>query len=202
MAVEINDISKMEIKNVSTGENEVLEDLWKDKSCVILFLRRWGCLYCRLWAKEVSQIAKTLHEKNIRLIGIGPEEVGVKEFAEGKYLDGELYVDVNKKVYSKLSFKRYNYFSILCYILSKEGRRAYQKGKASKLSWNLQGDYLQIGGALIVENGGKLLYSFRQTGAADHLPNEKILEVLDLASEIKMIDDNLDGSRESSPSDI
>lgn len=55
---------------------------------MILFLRRWGCLYCRLWAKEVSQIAQTLRENKIRLIGVGPEELGVKEFEEGKHLDG------------------------------------------------------------------------------------------------------------------
>lgn len=67
---------------------ETLENVWKDKTCVIIFFRRWGCLYCRLWAKEVSQIANILSNNNIRLIGVGPEQLGVEEFKEGKFFDG------------------------------------------------------------------------------------------------------------------
>uniref|UniRef100_A0A1B6EYU7 Prostamide/prostaglandin F synthase n=1 Tax=Cuerna arida TaxID=1464854 RepID=A0A1B6EYU7_9HEMI len=185
MAVDLTEIEKLELKNVSTGKMETLENLWKDKTCVIIFFRRWGCLYCRLWAKDVSQISNILSNNNIRLIGVGPEDLGAEEFRDGKFFDGELYADVNKKVYSKIGYKRYNYISILGYIFSKVGRSAYYRGKAANIPWNLKGDGLQNGGCLIVERGGKVLHSYRQEGAADQLANEKILEVLDLAAEFK-----------------
>ncbi|XP_054271307.1 prostamide/prostaglandin F synthase-like [Macrosteles quadrilineatus] len=202
MAVDLTDIEKMEIKDVGTNQMETLENVWKDKTCVIIFFRRWGCLYCRLWAKEVSQIANILSNNNIRLIGVGPEQLGVEEFKEGKFFDGELFVDVDKKVYSKIGFKRYNYLSILWYIMGRVGRSAYNRGKAANIPWNLQGDGLQNGGCLIVEKGGRILHSYRQDGAADQLSNDKILEVLDLTAEIRpRLETDLDADSKSESSD-
>lgn len=65
-----------------------LESFWKTHTCVIVFFRRWGCLYCRLWAKEISDIAQTLRDHEIRLIGIGPEVTGAQEFYDNKFFDG------------------------------------------------------------------------------------------------------------------
>lgn len=59
------------------------------------------------------------------------------------------------------------------------------QGKAANIPWNISGDGMQNGGCLIVERGGKVLQSYKQEGAADQLPNEKILEVLDLAAEFR-----------------
>lgn len=30
-----------------------LGNLCKDNACVVIFFRRWGCVFCRMWAKEV-----------------------------------------------------------------------------------------------------------------------------------------------------
>jgi len=45
----------------------------------------------------------------------------------------------------------------------------------------MKGDALQVGGALIVGPGGKLLFSFRQEEPAEHVSNSKILEVSNLS---------------------
>lgn len=72
----------------------------------------------------------------------------------------------------------------------------------ANIPWNLKGDGLQNGGALIVESGGKLLHSFRQEGAAENLPSEKILEVLDLEPTKKPVScDSNDADIESSSGD-
>ena len=42
------------------------------------------------------------------------------------------------------------------------------------IEWNA----FQLGGALIVDVGGKTLYSYVQEDAADHIENEKVLQVL------------------------
>ena len=41
----------------------------------------------------------------------------------------------------------------------------------------MKGDGYQNGGLIIVEKGGKLLYSYRQENPADHPSNEDILKV-------------------------
>ena len=42
----------------------------------------------------------------------------------------------------------------------------------------MQGDGYQNGGLLVVEKGGKLLYSYFQENPADHASNEDILKVI------------------------
>lgn len=41
----------------------------------------------------------------------------------------------------------------------------------------MKGDGYQNGGLIIVEKGGKLLYSYRQENPADHPHNDEILKV-------------------------
>ena len=38
------------------------------------------------------------------LIGVGLESIGVEEFVEGKFFDGELFIDSKKESYKKLGF--------------------------------------------------------------------------------------------------
>ena len=42
---------------------------------------------------------------------------------------------------------------------------------------DLKGDGFQNGGLIVVERGGKVLYSFVQQNVADHASNEDILKV-------------------------
>ncbi|XP_012257773.2 prostamide/prostaglandin F synthase-like [Athalia rosae] len=178
--VDLKKISKNQVKNVATGEVVPLESLWKDQTVVIVFFRRWGCLLCRVWAKEVSAIADILKQHNIKLIGVGVEDFDAQEFVDGNFFKGELYVDINKKTYADIGFKRYNYFSVIKSLFSSESRAAINKGKELKVGGNYKGDGLQNGGALVVKQGGELLYSFKQDGPAQHVKNSKFLEVLSI----------------------
>lgn len=45
------------------------------------------------------------------------------------------------------------------------------------LGGDLKGDWVQVGGALVVEKGGNVLRHFVQTGPGQHLPNLEILKV-------------------------
>ncbi|KAF4529682.1 hypothetical protein B566_EDAN010768 [Ephemera danica] len=179
--MEVKNIATNLIKCVSTGETVTMESLWKNETCVIIFFRRWGCLFCRLWAHDLKEISPILKQNNIRLIGVGPEEIGIQDFTEGKYFDGELYIDTEKKTYNGLGFKRFSYLSILWALLTKTSRDAISRGKAANLGGDFKGDGLQNGGALIVGAGGKMLFSYRQEEPAEHVTNSKILEVLGLA---------------------
>ena len=50
-----------------------------------------------------------------------------------------------------------------------------------RLGGNMWGDGFQNGGMLIVQAGGnKVIFSYKQDGTADHVPNDKILNLLSL----------------------
>ncbi|XP_049944580.1 prostamide/prostaglandin F synthase-like [Schistocerca serialis cubense] len=198
--IDLDALGKNQLKNVATGEVVEMSSLWATQPLVAIFFRRWGCIFCRLWAKEVSKIAPQLQKNGVRLIGVGVEDIGVQEFSDGKFFDGELFVDVEKKTYKFLSFKRFSMFSVLAALFTSESRAAIAKGRAMKLGGDLRGDGLQNGGALVVGTGGSgVLSYFKQERPAEVLDNATILAALGLQPE--PAGDTEEKTKAESPSD-
>jgi len=116
------------------------------------------------------------------MIGVGVEELGVEEFVEGKFFDGELYIDTQKKSYQDLGFKRLGFFSAIGSVLGKVGRAMISEAKSKGIDGNLKGDGMQNGGTIIVAPGGKVLLSYKQESPADHVAIEDVLKALDISA--------------------
>nr|XP_022335823.1 prostamide/prostaglandin F synthase-like [Crassostrea virginica] len=134
--------------------------------------------FCRLSAKQLSTIQPQLAANNVRLIGIGLEEVGVEQFIQGNFFTGELYIDTKKQCYKKLGFKRLNFLSVFPSVLSKSSRDALNKAKQENISGDFRGDVYQNGGTLVIEPGGKVLLLYKQENPSDHINTSEILQVL------------------------
>lgn len=104
-----------------------MESFWEDSPCVIIFFRRFGCLFCRQSAKEISQIHPILTKNNIKFIGIGYDEFGVKDFINEGYFTGEIYLDPLKVNYKALGHKVYSYFGLIAGLLDKKLHAVYHK---------------------------------------------------------------------------
>lgn len=65
-----------------------LQSLWQDQPVVVFFLRRFGCQVCRWMASEISKLEPDLRASGVALVGVGPEEFGLKEFKEGGFFKG------------------------------------------------------------------------------------------------------------------
>ena len=65
-----------------------LGSLWTDQTCVVFFMRRFGWMFCRLAAQEISLLSPVLSQANVKLIGVGLEPLGVEEFVEQKFWAG------------------------------------------------------------------------------------------------------------------
>lgn len=74
--------------NICIFKNIALESFWQKQACVITFLRRFGWPFCRLSAKQLSLIKPQLDANNVRLVGIGLEEVGLEQFIQGDFFNG------------------------------------------------------------------------------------------------------------------
>lgn len=74
-------------------QNIAVETFWQKQACVVTFLRRFGWPFCRLSAKQLSTIQPQLAANNVRLIGIGLEEVGVEQFIQGGFFTGGVYIN-------------------------------------------------------------------------------------------------------------
>jgi len=112
------------------------------------------------------------------MIGVGVEELGVEEFVNGNFFDGELYIDTQKKSYQDLGFKRLGFFSAIGSVLGKLGRAMISEAKSKGIDGNLKGDGMQNGGTIIVAAGGKVLLTYKQESPADHVALDDVLKAL------------------------
>jgi len=132
-------------------------------------------------SKELSLLAPQLSQAGVRLIGIGLEELGVEEFIEGKFFDGELYIDTDKKSFLALDYKKVGYLAMIPALLAKVAGEARRKAKEWAVGGDLKGDGFQNGGLLVVASkGDKVLYEFKQDNPADHAENSAISKALGL----------------------
>ncbi|XP_031157480.1 prostamide/prostaglandin F synthase [Sander lucioperca] len=184
--VDLVQVGKNLLKNGDTGESVELQSLWQDQPVVLFFLRRFGCQVCRWMATEISKLEPDLRASGVALVGVGPEELGLKDFKEGRFFKGSIYVDEQKKSYKDLGFKRYTALTVVPAALGKKVRNAAAKANAEGIQGNFSGDLLQSGGMLIVAKGGeKVLVHFIQDSPGDHVPLEDIAKVLGISANAK-----------------
>lgn len=65
-----------------------LRSLWQEQACVVAGLRRFGCMVCRWIAQDLSSLKGLLDQHGVRLVGVGPEALGLQEFLDGGYFAG------------------------------------------------------------------------------------------------------------------
>lgn len=182
-AVDLAKLGLHLLKNATSGESVELQSLWRDQAVVIFFLRRFGCQVCRWTAVEVSKLKEDLRRNNVALVGVGPEEIGLKEFQDGGFFKGELYIDDKKQSYKDLGFKRYSAISLVPAALGKKVRNVVTKANAEGIQGNFNGDLLQSGGMVIIAKGGeKVLLHFAQDSPGDYVPLENIVKALGITT--------------------
>lgn len=175
---------------VPSGENVAVKSLWEEQTVVIYFLRRFGCPICQYLSRQLSKIKPQLDEHNVKLVGVGPEELGSKEFYDAKHFAGELFYDPEKKSYKDMNYRRYNVLNVLGGALGSKSRELANLAGKEGLKGNLSGDLMQTGGMLIVKKGGEVLLDFKQKDASDHLENQTILETLGIQAKSSPVDDS------------
>ncbi|XP_015234615.1 PREDICTED: prostamide/prostaglandin F synthase [Cyprinodon variegatus] len=184
--VNLDKVGQNLIKDPETNSKIEFRTLWQDQAVVVFFLRRFGCQVCRWMASEISKLEADLRANGVSLVGIGPEMFGLKEFKEGGFFKGSIYVDEDKSCYKDLGFKRYNAVSVLPAALGKKVRDIASKASAAGIEGNLSGDLLQSGGMIIVSKGGeKVLLHFIQDSPGDFVPLEDITKALGISATVE-----------------
>lgn len=137
---------------------------------------------CRLGAVKLSLLRPTLEANNINMVAIGLEDLGAREFLDGGFFSGEVYVDAKKQTYQALGFRRFNWITIWKALLSRISRLAVGEAHDQNIGGNYRGDGLQNGGLVIVGAGGaRVLLYHREETPGDHVSNDIILRSLGLS---------------------
>ncbi|XP_064642518.1 prostamide/prostaglandin F synthase-like [Lineus longissimus] len=152
---------------------------------------------CRAYSRQLSALKPQLDANNVRMIGIGLEELGVEEFVEGKFFDGELYIDMKKESFKTLNFRRYNIFTVIKAIFTDPAKKLLAWANNENIKGNMSGDGFQNGGTLIVQAGGtKQLLFYKQEDAAQHVPLEDVLKALGIEEKAPKAEGASSGQKE------
>lgn len=179
----IKDIELEKITGPSDSSNVKVGSFWENQTAVVHILRRFGCKLCRANALELKKIAPILEENNVRVVTVGIEKLGLEEFQQGGFWDGELYLDNGKKIHQALEIKSVGYLgAVKMLIANKNVKDAITKSK--DVPGNLKGDGRQLGATFVVAKRGAMLMDFRQKDFADHPSGEAILEACGLDSSL------------------
>ncbi|KAJ9073861.1 hypothetical protein DSO57_1011977 [Entomophthora muscae] len=158
-------------------EPVVLSDLWDEKNVLIKLFRRFGCPLCRLEAAKLSKYKDEFEKLDIKVVGVGFDELGLEEWTEGEYWKFDLFMDPEYSIYKNLELSRYGWVKGILTCLGSQEQRASQLARKEKVGGNMTvGDGFQLGGCLVVEKGGKVTYAFQQEGYADYPLLSEIIE--------------------------
>jgi len=179
--VDLSKIGRNLVKKVPSMEEVSLESLWAEQTVVLTFLRRFGWLFCRQGAKELSALTPLLASHGVKNIAVGLEEFGLDDFVKGEFFNGDLYVDIGQKTYKDIGYKRFGTIGVLMSLFGKKARDRISQNRKENLPSDLKGDGLQNGGTFVITKGGaKVLLDFRQDNPADHVESSEILRALQI----------------------
>ena len=129
-------------------------------------------MLCRQQVAELSNYEHQFAEKGGRIVVIGPGEAShLPDFREVTGYRSDLFADPMRGTYQVLGFT--SGISKLFGIKPLQG--AISALKSGIRPGTLQGNALQLGGAVVVAPDDKLRYLFREKQAGDHPPVAELL---------------------------
>lgn len=136
-----------------------LSALLKESHVLLIFVRGDWCPTCHMMIRGYLKNKEKFGEKNIRIVGIGPDPVGVNKDIMSRFDEQSLMLsDENQE-------------TALKYSMSLQENNPVTKSMYSK--------GIPLPASFLVHRNGSILYTSRSDRAAEILQPEKIFEVID-----------------------
>ena len=157
------------------GHGVPLRQLWSDRTAVLLFVRHFGCLFCRQQVAEMRPYAERIRTVGAELTIIGHGSVEeARAFRQELALDVPLLTDPSRQAYRVLGLPRsrssvFNLRSLRHSLAAR--RRGFRQTRVA-------GDAFQQGGLIIVATGGVEVYRFISRSAGEHPSPDVVMRAL------------------------
>jgi peroxiredoxin len=147
-----------------------LGDLWGNRPVVLLFVRHFGCVFCKELVGRAAGIAGRVAALGVDLVVIGNGSPrSIPAFREGTGWSGPLYSDPELEAYRAAGMKHGLFAG---FKLVSNAVRAFRAGlKQGKVD----GDPFQQGGAILVTPAGEVAYAYISATGGDHPPLDELL---------------------------
>ncbi len=161
---------------LSTGEQVPLSSLYAEKPLALVFVRHFGCVFCRDHMKELSP----LNDLNIVYGAMGtPEQAEeIKALIKSPH---RFISDPNRELYRAFEVKAGRPLQVLNFRTFAKGMQAVKRGvKFAKP----ESDPWQLGGTFVIDTSGKVQFAHYAKDAADNLSPADIRSVMDSLEEV------------------
>ena len=169
-----NDLAQAKIYS-SDGQEKRFSDLYDSSRVLIVFVRHFGCIFCRQRLGHLKALLSQFAEVNTQVAVIGNgTELMAQAFADDLNLDVPLYTDPKRETYRLAGMKR-NFGLGPRSILNaaRSWKDGYRQGA-------IAGDVWQQGGAMVVQTDAQVVWHQPDTEAGDVIDFEAIVNAIKL----------------------
>jgi AhpC/TSA antioxidant enzyme len=163
----------------TAGEPVRLAEAWRDHPAVVVWLRHFGCVFCREHVAEVRAARADIEALNGGIVFIGNGTVRAAAWFQQRFAaDSTVLTDPDLVTYAAIG-ARGGLLSTLGPQAWGAGLRAFRSGARQSTT---KGHPFQQGGVLVIAPGDVVLYRHVSRTAGDHAPLGRILTALRTAA--------------------
>lgn len=167
------------LERMKTDQGDSVMDLSTKKPLLLVFLRHFGCIFCREALQDLSKLQNEITEKggDLVFVHMADKETAKEYFEKYKLKDPKWVVDSNCDFYQDFNLLKGNFSQLF-------GFKTWVRGfdaaviKGNGISWKQLGDGFQMPGVFLIDNG-KVKYSFIHNSVADRPDYLKILNMVE-----------------------
>jgi peroxiredoxin len=153
------------------GTTATIDQIAKQGAVVFVFLRHLGCAFCK------QQVSELRNESIPNLYFVAPSELpSVERFRRQLNLEQRVIADPEKRLFKAMAFTRGTIGSFVNPTVIAKGFQAIKQGFRNGVP---DGDPMQLGGAVIVDRTGEVLWRQPSKDAADIISPETIRAALE-----------------------
>ncbi|NNF21650.1 MAG: AhpC/TSA family protein [Saprospiraceae bacterium] len=143
----------MDLKTIKINTGQNLHDLSLDKAVMLVFLRHFGCVFCREALFDLAKKKEEIDAGNVELVFVhmATEELAESYFSEFGLPDVKHISDPECELYAKFGLVKGNFSQLFGFNTWVRGFEARKKG----IRWTMEkiGDSLQMPGIFLFRDG-------------------------------------------------
>ena len=158
-----------------TGVPRVLGEHWLHHPAVVVWLRHYGCLFCREQAAEMRAAKPDITSLGAELVFVGNGSPAQARDFQAQFAPGSIVLtDPDLRTYHLIG-ARHGVLKTLGPSVWRSGVRALSRGARQT---RVKGHPFQQGGVLVLVPGDRAVFSYISGEAGDHPPVADVVDAL------------------------
>ena len=159
------------------GKSVRLRELWRHGPAVIVWLRQFGCPFCRTYAVELSRLRERFTAVGARLVLIGQgAPADARRFQRRFRIELPLLTDADRITYLWAGTKIATLHELIGPVVVARG--LLRMARLRVLIGHNTGDEAQLGGSIVVSADGRVVFAHISDDASDVAPPAVLIDVV------------------------